>query len=283
MIACVPESLGEPHFESHYAYRESVHLHYLRGGQGPEVLLLHGITDTAAYWGWTMRELACEYTVTALDQRGHGLSDAPAEGYAIADYVADAVHVIKRTMRAPVVVVGHSFGGWIANRLAASHPGLARALVLEDPPFAGAEARHPEPAERDAQRWEWFGWMRECKTLDRPGLLARCKREHPTWTDEDCALWADSKQQLRERVWQPHGVEFDFAWQEAAPQVRCPALLLYGDAASGSIVHAGNIATAKKLAPSWQFAHIDGAGHAIHRERPQQMLNAVRDFLASIC
>lgn len=256
-------------------HRDGVALRYIRAGSGEPLLLLHGVTDNAAYWGWTGRQLALRFDVIALDQRGHGLSDAPAEGYRIADYVADAAGLLLALASEPARVVGHSFGGWVATRLAAQHPGLVRDLVLEDPPF-----RNPEPLDRareqeDADRYAWFASLREFQTLDDAQLLARCRTEHPTWSDEDCSLWATSKRQVRPRVWQSGGIEFDLRWQDAAPRVACPTLLLYGDAALGSIVDADAAARVTAMMPRCRAVHIPGAGHAIHREQPAAMLAAM--------
>jgi pimeloyl-ACP methyl ester carboxylesterase/uncharacterized protein GlcG (DUF336 family) len=267
---------------SGYFERPELRLHYRRMGAGDPMLLLHGVTDNAAYWGWTARELAKRYQVFGLDQRGHGLSDAPASGYTMRDYVTDAASFVEQAIGKPAVVIGHSFGASVAFRLAAEHPELVRALVLEDPPFRNLKPVHPSAEQADELRWQWFEWLRACRRLTHPQLVERAHHEHPGWSDEDCQHWATSKAQVRDRITQPGGIEFGAAWSEAIAKVTGPVLLLYGDQERGSLVGKDQAAAIAELMPNCQTVHVAGAGHAIHREQREVMLNAVLTFLATL-
>ena len=266
----------------HFVQLNGLRLHYMRGGSGPTLLLLHGVTDHAAYWGWTARQLAQNFDVIAIDQRGHGLSDSPPSGYRLTDYVADAYAVLLKFATGPAIVVGHSFGGWVGNRLAAQHPELVRALILEDPPFAGQTPRVVTAQEADAGRYAWFAWLRDLAGLTREQLAAKCAVDNPGWSAEDCDHWATSKLQVRARIYAVDGIEFDTRWQDAATRVICPTLLIHGDGERGSIVTASSAAFAQTLIPACQTAYIAGAGHAIHRDQPQAMLSAMRAFIAGL-
>src|SRR4029079_12792526 len=93
-------------------------LHYSKKGAGPPLLLLHGVTDNGACWGRGADALAADYTVYALDQRGHGQSDAPPMGYTYDDYASDAVELLRANGHSRAVVMGHSFGGMVAMTIA---------------------------------------------------------------------------------------------------------------------------------------------------------------------
>jgi pimeloyl-ACP methyl ester carboxylesterase len=270
-------------WQSHYFERDGVRLRYLRAGVGRPLLLLHGITDNAAYWGATGRALTAHFNVIALDQRAHGESDAPAGGYRIADYVADAAALLDAlTPAEPAFVIGHSFGGWVGSRLAAQHPDQVRALALEDPPFREfTDPPAPRSAEEDKNRLAWFQWLIDLTGKTPDEILPQARAEHPTWSEEDCRHWAVSKTQVGARLYQPDGVEFDLRWHEAAQLVRCPTLLIHGDGDLGSIVDTAGAARIVALMPDCRAVRIAGAGHAIHRDQPAAMLAALHEFLGA--
>ena len=99
------------------------------------VLLIHGIGQTGWTWAPVARRLAPLVRVVAMDLRGHGLSDSPAEGYEPRRLAEDAVAVVEGANldRSGVVLAGHGFGGAIAAWTAvALGPGRVRGLVLVD-------------------------------------------------------------------------------------------------------------------------------------------------------
>jgi len=106
--------------------------HFLEAGAGPPVVLLHGLGADARAWRNTLPVLAKSHHVYALDLLGFGQSEKPQIPYRIAtlgDFVIgflDAVEIKKAT------VVGHSLGGWVAARVAATNPNRVDKLVLVD-------------------------------------------------------------------------------------------------------------------------------------------------------
>lgn len=107
-------------------------------GPGVPVLLVHGLASNARLWDGVAGHLAASgHPVAAVDQRGHGLSAKPDEGYDFATLCADLLAVAAAfgwqagSDRRPVVA-GQSWGANVAVELAARHPAAARALVLVD-------------------------------------------------------------------------------------------------------------------------------------------------------
>jgi pimeloyl-ACP methyl ester carboxylesterase len=242
--------------------------------------LLHGVTDSGPCWGRTADALARSHDVILLDQRGHGLSDAPAEGYRLIDLAGDAAGIIRGLDVAPAAVVGHSLGAMVALTLAAGYPHLVSRLVLEDPPLdtdrasRGAEGPHP-----DEQRYAWFGWLRDLHQLSEEELAARCRAQSPSWSAEECEAWAKSKLRTRSRLWEPGGLDFRTDWRTALAQVRCPAMLVYGDAELGSLIDDALAAEAQGLMRSGRAVRIHQAGHSIHRDRFNEFFAEVALFL----
>jgi pimeloyl-ACP methyl ester carboxylesterase len=112
-----------------------VKLHYLEWGDAtnPPLLLLHGGAAHAHWWDHIAPVLARTHWVLALDLRGHGDSSwSIPPSYEVEDYVADLEAIVTTLGLAPVVVLGHSLGGFIALTYAIIHPEAVRTLVVVD-------------------------------------------------------------------------------------------------------------------------------------------------------
>ncbi len=103
-------------------------------GKGTPVLLLHGLASQRRFWDMVVPQLGGP--VVTLDARGHGASDKPDSGYALADVVADIPPALDALGLSRVVVVGHSWGGAVALHLAAHHPERVLAVVAIDGGFS---------------------------------------------------------------------------------------------------------------------------------------------------
>jgi pimeloyl-ACP methyl ester carboxylesterase len=116
--------------------RGGLRLHYLDwGGEGRAVLLLHGLSSSAHIWDLLAPVLAESSRVIAMDQRSHGLSDRPDDGYGFADTTADVAAFIEALELDEPVVVGHSWGANVAVQLAHDYEDAAGGLVLVDGGF----------------------------------------------------------------------------------------------------------------------------------------------------
>jgi pimeloyl-ACP methyl ester carboxylesterase len=109
-------------------------------GDGEPVLAIHGITSTSRSWPFLAEAL--DNPVLAPDLRGRGVSRRLPGPVGMARHAEDCAAVIESSDRGPLVVVGHSMGGFVATVLAARRPDLVRALVLVDGglPFPPADA-----------------------------------------------------------------------------------------------------------------------------------------------
>lgn len=99
----------------------------------PNVLCLHGISNSRDTWYEAVERLKDRFRVWTLDFRGHGHSDR-AQRYLVEDYTSDAESILDHIGQ-PTVVVGHSLGGIVAVRLAQYSNENVRAVFLEDPPM----------------------------------------------------------------------------------------------------------------------------------------------------
>jgi pimeloyl-ACP methyl ester carboxylesterase len=110
-------------------------------GQGPSILLLHGLASSSHIWDLVAPRLAPRFRVLAYDQRGHGLSGKPSSGYGFDRLIADAAAVIRALRLGRPVVVGHSWGANVALQLAVDRPRLVSGDVLLDGGFLSMRDR----------------------------------------------------------------------------------------------------------------------------------------------
>ncbi|MGN9837147.1 alpha/beta fold hydrolase [Nonomuraea sp. H19] len=112
-------------------------VHYVKGGSGPALLLLHGWPQTWEMWRGVMPELARKHTVIALDLPGLGTSSIPAGGY---DKVTTA-HRVRQAVRAlghtKVGIIGHDLGVLVAYPYARDFPAEVSRLVTIESPLSG--------------------------------------------------------------------------------------------------------------------------------------------------
>jgi non-heme chloroperoxidase len=107
-------------------------IHYAETGDpgGEPVILLHGWPDSWFSFSRVMPLLPADVHAFALDQRGFGDSDRSAADYGLAAFAADVVSFLDAASIGRATLVGHSFGSFVARRVAISHPGRVKRLVL---------------------------------------------------------------------------------------------------------------------------------------------------------
>jgi len=119
-------------YRSEYTQIGPYRIHYFVGGEGPPVLLVHGLGSRADDWALTMKDLRSHYRVYAIDLLGHGYSDWPQIDYSIQQQ-SDMVREFMVSQKiVPADLVGISMGGWVSLQLASQHPEMVRRLVLID-------------------------------------------------------------------------------------------------------------------------------------------------------
>src|ERR671932_1977557 len=123
--------MASMNFEERHIEVEGHEVRYLTAGEGPPLVLLHGVGTSSGEWSWVLPDLARNHRVYTIDLPGYDGSYEPPDyspAYT-AQFVSsflDAVGVER------AVVVGNSFGGLVALRLALSEPERVSALVLVD-------------------------------------------------------------------------------------------------------------------------------------------------------
>ncbi|HEX4906791.1 MAG TPA: alpha/beta hydrolase [Acidimicrobiales bacterium] len=276
-------------------------LHYEDDGNpdGPPILIMHGITQSTATWGWLVPHLAADHRVVRLDFRGHGRSGRTPGQYVFRGYVADATAICEQVLGQPAVLVGHSLGGGTAAGLAQTRPDLVRGVVLEDP----AIMVPPRPEEVSALEGntllDGFRLMRESiPRLQASGMsagdLANILRNAPSPSgplfgeaihDDALEAMAEAMLLLDATVLDPVFDGSSIPVFDPTRELPVPGIVVAGDPASpDTIVREADVARLAEHSPKVETRVITGAGHLIHdsKQHRQAVLDAVRDLLARI-
>jgi len=268
---------------SKFIHANGLRRHYLRQHADKPIatlLLLHGLTDAGIYWTPVIEALGNDYDIVAPDARGHGLSDVPETGYSAQDHADDVAAFVLALGLHKLIVLGHSMGGIVATAFAAQHPHLVQAALFEDPAWLAAELM-PTAEIRKQVADQWRQDLRINHALSQDERIAKCRAEHPRWSDEETRLWAITKQQTREQV-----MEFlehpPLDWRALVKAIQCPALLITGDASPGVIISPELAQEAQSLNPHLQVAQVRNSSHGIHRDNFKGYMTAVNEFLGSV-
>ncbi len=264
-------------------------MHVQQAGEGPDVVLIHGVTGDLSIWFLcrAMTELAATHRVTAFDLRGHGYSDVPPAGYTSADMAGDVLGLMDAIGAARARLVGHSFGGVVAMHAAVLAPDRVEAVVLSDPYFPAL--RHLE----DLSRWgHWRAFEREAAEAG-VALSSDHWYDLGRFFDQVSGLDGDRLLRFRRAVGLPTMGRLlrlgtttcgDDSKAEAGLSVAKilgvdrPVLAVYGDASPF-------LSTARYLAehlPDCREVLIPDSRHRAPEENPAAFIAAVRAFLGSL-
>jgi pimeloyl-ACP methyl ester carboxylesterase len=126
-------------FVSETATVNGTTLHYVRGGKGPALILIHGFPQDWSEYQAIMPRLAKRFTVVAVDLRGIGGSTATPGGYDAAT-MAEDVHQLAAALELErAYIVGHDIGGMVAYAFVCRHPQATRGAMILDAPIPGIE------------------------------------------------------------------------------------------------------------------------------------------------
>jgi pimeloyl-ACP methyl ester carboxylesterase len=267
--------------------------HVAEAGSGEDaVLCLHGWPQHWYEWRHLMPALSDRHRVLALDQRGFGWSDAPADGYEKENLADDVLAVLDELGIERVKLVGHDWGGWIGFLLCLKAPQrFERYLALN--------ILHPwvPPRRMLPKLWRfWYQWLilspgigyrlhRGGRFVPRALVGASTRKE--AWDEATIRAFADNLAEPARaragvqmyRVFNLHEIGPIFRGRYENQRLSVPTRLLFGT---------DDTALSPELLPGYE-RHADdmsvelvpGCGHFIADERPELVAERARDFFAS--
>jgi pimeloyl-ACP methyl ester carboxylesterase len=238
------------------AYGES------KAGQAP-IVLIHGSTaDANTDWGPIPAMLAKEYRVFAPDCRGHGRSNNPSMTYSFKELADDVAAFVHAMGYEKAHIIGHSNGGNVAVVVLMEHPEVVQTCI-------------PQAANAYITR---YLVEREPVYFD----AARIERDEPDWMNEMIVLHGETngKDYWRDLVWMTMVETMSEPNYTPAElhRVDRPVLVIMGakDGSNARDEHAQYIANNIPNAEMWI---PEKTGHNVHKEREQEWVERVLDFL----
>lgn len=274
----------EPRFQHSYVRVDGVRLHYATLGEPSRktpLVLLHGLNDSHLAWKRVAPALASDRRVFMPDLPGSGLSDRPDASYELGWHAKMIEKWLDRMGLEKVDLVGHSFGGGVAQRLLLDCPERIRRLVLVAPGGLGSEislalrlASLPGVVELLGQRFMAFGTrlaLRKARAslserdLDELGAMNGVPGSARAFarTVRDVIDWRGQRRTFFERAHELGAMPpIAVCWGDRDPIIPVAHGAAFAEAVDGVL-----------------FKRFEGAGHYVHDEQPEAFARTVRDFL----
>ena len=280
----VPAAQAPAGFKSDIANVNGVNIHYVTGGQGEPLLLIHGFGQNWFMWNRLLPELSKHFTIIAPDLRGLGESAKPETGYDKKTMAADLHELVKKLGYTNVNVAGHDIGLMVAYAYAAQYGNEVKKIAFLDALLPGIE---PVWSNLKEKLW-WFGffaWPASGKVVDGK------EREFLSnfWPVVGHVNNAFTKEESEEfiRAYSVKGsTTATFHWFAAFEQdakdnlefmknkLSMPVLTIGGEYQSAPFL--GD--HFKKVAINVKEIKIIGAGHWLVQEQTEPVLKGLMDF-----
>jgi pimeloyl-ACP methyl ester carboxylesterase len=278
-------------FSHHMASVNGIQLHYVIGGQGDPIVLLHGWPETWYEWRHIIPELiANNYTVIAPDMRGLGDSEKPLTGYDKKTIAEDIYQLVKKLGYGKIYIVAHDWGGPVAYSYAAAHPEDVRKMIMLDtllPGFGYEEAGNFSPN----GLWHFsFHAVR-----DLPEKLIDGKEDvYLNWfydygSYNQSAITTDNRQEYIKQYSKPGAMRVGFEYYRSVfedikqnkeygkEKLEIPILTIGGEAAIGNFT----TTSFQKVASNVTGITLPNTGHFIPEERPNFVTKQILKFFGN--
>jgi pimeloyl-ACP methyl ester carboxylesterase len=272
--------------------RVTLHGHevgYRMAGEGPAIVLIHGLAGSSRTWRGVMPLLARDHTVIAPDLLGHGDSAKTMGDYSLGahagllrDLVVGALGIERATL------VGQSFGGGVAMQLAYQHPELCERLVLAGSGGLGREVSwvlrlFALPAAEYAMPILFPRFVR-----DRGNRVSAFLQQRGIRAPHVAEIWRAyaslAEPESRRAFVRTLRAVIDPGGQTVCAADRLylaaavPTLILWGD--RDDIIPVEHAHRAHELMPGSRLEIFEGAGHFLHVEEPVKFVEVLADFIA---
>jgi pimeloyl-ACP methyl ester carboxylesterase len=251
--------------------KDGTEIAYWTGGEGPPLVLVHGITSTHLTYDELVPHLTSRRTVTVYDRRGRGLSgDSPV--YDIADEYDDLIAVLDAVGASSIDVFGHSFGAYIALGAAERDvPGRIRRMVFYSPGFG---EQYPESTLAGIDSLVESGERDEAlrvllmDIIGMPAEEVEFMRQSPAWAARIESVHTVARECRADQ-------EFSLS-EERLGAVQTPVLVISGETnPPNKQAVASRIAS---LLPNSTLELMSGEGHVAHHTAPARLADMVFDF-----
>jgi len=268
---------------------DGIKIRYLVSGNGPPILLVHGLGEFLEIWTYIITGLSQEFTVYAVDLPGHGLSKKTGEDYTFGFSVNFVAKFIKALDLDKVNLIGHSLGGAICVGFTMNFPGKVDKLILtssggftDEIPLSYRLVRLPllsnillGPAFLVNRATIRVGLRRQ---FYNPGTAPEDWFEIVSRHLKRPERKATIKNIVKSNTNIPD-IEFRITHSNIFPLVEQPTLIVHGR--QDKLIPIENALNAKKLIPHASLEVLDECGHHPQIEKAQEFNELVLSFLKS--
>ncbi|MEV0481659.1 alpha/beta fold hydrolase [Streptomyces sp. NPDC050508] len=283
-------SVGDGELELQYRVVHGYRRAFRMAGEGPALVLIHGIGDSSATWADLIPDLARTHTVIAPDLLGHGASDKPRADYSVAAYANGVRDLLTTLGIESATLLGHSLGGGVAMQFAYQFPERTERLILVS---AGGVGREVNPVLRLVSL---PGSHLALSALRLPGMRFQVGLTVGLLRLLDTDLGRDAPELLtlvdalpdetaRNAFIRTLRAVVDWRGQVVTMLDRCyltegmPTMLLWGD--RDSVVPVRHAHGAHEAMPGSRLEIFEGAGHFPFHTDPARFLALVGEFTAT--
>ena len=268
-----------------YVEVDGLRLRYVQRGDGPHVLLIHGLGAALDYWDENISPLSDHFTVTALDLPWFGKSSIPKAKPTL-EYFVSVLHSFCATLGlSGITPIGNSLGGALAAALAGKHPDLVDKLVLVSPGGFGREVSFT----LRLLSLPLIGHLllRPSRTVARAAIRSlfydpSCVKE--SWIDAAHAYLRspDARRAFLKVARQSIGI----LGQRSGPvsqvtglarNIRVPTLVIWGN--EDHVIPDLHLKRVTEIIPNCASCSFSDCGHVPMMERPAEFNRIVSDFL----
>ncbi len=265
-------------------------LAYRVAGEGPTIVLVHGITQDSSTWEPLADHLADRARLIAVDLPGHGESDLPAGDHSLGSYAA-AVRDLMLALEEPrATLVGHSLGGGVVLQFAYQFPAMLGRLVLVD---SGGLGTHVSPVLRAATlpgAGPVLSMLASAPVQRTVSAIGRGLQRVGVPVDTDLTEgWSgvgglhdpDARRAFLATVKAVIGLygQRVSARDKLYLAQHVPTLIVWGARDHIIPVHHGH--AAHDAIPGSRLVVLDDAGHFPHHEHPEEIAATIADFVAA--
>lgn len=271
--AVFTHATAEPSFVSGYAAGDGTRLFYVRAGEGPLMLFLHGHPDSALLYESQLREFGRDHLTVAPNLRGYPPSDAPEAvgAYAMPRLLGDVHALLDHFGVERCTLVGNDWGGYVAWVFASAYPARVERLIILNAPHPTIHLREvsSNPAQIEASQYE-----REFNTAAAP---------YPVWHNyyraDPIKVPASRHEGAAMRA--PDLAADFFAGLATPPattslRVKAPVLVIWG--MRDRYLLPQQLDGLDACAPDPTVVRIEDGGHYPMRTHPEQVNQAIRAF-----
>ena len=261
-------------FNEGYATGDGARLYFVRSGEGPLILFLHGHPDSHSLYEAQLKEFNRDHLVVAPNLRGYPPSDAPdsVEAYAMPRLLGDLHGLLDHLGRESCILVGNDWGGYVGWMFASAYPGRVDRLIILNAPHPAIFLREvrTNPAQIRASQYErafhtatppyprWYNYYRADPIKIPSSITESAAEEIP---DLSAHFFAD--------VVRPPAV--------TSLRLSVPTLVIWG--LSDSTMRSGLLDGLEEYVQDLTVVRINDAGHYPMRSHPALVNLTIRNFV----